>query len=106
MLFEDLLETIEDLTYEQILFEYWDYSMAQGVEPIFDLFGPVEGDSYLKKLCKYIKMYFRCQSTEVPVDFQELITTGLIVFRAEKHLAIRSLTSVNFREEISRSLFL
>ena len=50
-------------------------------------------------------MYFRCNSQEVPADFEELITTGQIAFRSEKHLAIRSLTSVNFREEMSKSLF-
>ena len=28
LLFGNLLETIEELTYDQIVFEYWDYSMT------------------------------------------------------------------------------
>lgn len=76
LLFEDLLDTIEELSYEEIRYEYWDYEMTHGQEPIYDLYGPIEGDSYLKKLAKYIKMYFRQLNTNVPADFTELISTG------------------------------
>ena len=83
LLFESLVNTIQDLTYDQIKFEYWDYKMTQGVEPYFDLFGPIEGESYLKKLCKYIRQYYRCHSADAPLEFQELLSTGSIAFKGK-----------------------
>ena len=61
LLFENLIETFEDLEYEEIYFEYWDFDMAKD-EPSLDLFGPVMGDeTYMKKLGKLFKSYFRNQ---------------------------------------------
>ena len=50
-------------------------------------------------------MYFRVQTSDVPLEYLELITTGQVAFNPEKHLAIRSLTGTNFREEMARNLF-
>ena len=70
LLFENLINTLQDLTYEEIIFDYWDYKMdIQQKEPIQELFGPSDGESYLKKVCKYIKMYFRSQAADAPHEF-------------------------------------
>ena len=61
LLFENLVETLHDLEYEQIYFEFWDFEMTTE-EPSLDLFGPVEGDDgYLRRLAHLFKSYFRCQ---------------------------------------------
>ena len=73
LLFESLISTLSSLTYEQIVFEYWDFKMTNNREPGYDLFGHDEGESLLRKLCKYLRMYFRNHHTEAPQDFQELL---------------------------------
>ena len=52
LLFESVIAVTQELTYEEVYFEYWDFNMAQGAEPMYELFGPVEGESYLKQICK------------------------------------------------------
>ena len=97
LLFESVIAVTQELTYEEVYFEYWDFNMAQGVEPMYELFGPVEGESYLKQICKYIKMYFRSHSADAPSEFQELLVTGSLELRSNKQLHLRSFMSINYR---------
>lgn len=80
--------------------------MTQGEEPSIEIFGPADGENYLEKLCKYLKMYFRCHSDDVPAQFHEILDTGMIKFNPNKHLQIRSMTGQNFRDEIAKTLFI
>ena len=97
LLFESVIAVTQELTYEEVYFEYWDFNMAQGAEPMYELFGPVEGESYLKQICKYIKMYFRSHSADAPSEFQELLVTGSLELRSNKQLHLRSFMSINYR---------
>ena len=63
------MTTLDNLSYEQIVFEFWDYRVTNDRDPGYDLFGLDDGESLLKKLCKYLRMYFRNYSAEAGQDF-------------------------------------
>lgn len=66
--------------------------------PSEDLFGHDDGESLLKKLCKYMRMYFRNHFADAVPDFQEILSTGSMVYRSSYKLELRSLMHTNYRE--------
>lgn len=90
-----------------IVFQFWNFKVANNREPEYDLFGYFDGESLLLKLSKYTRMYFRNHSAEAPPAFQELLKNGSIQFQPNdpRMLQLRSLMSINYRGDISRILF-
>ena len=63
------MSKLNDLSFEEIYFEYWDFKVTNNREPGSELFGHDDGESLLRKLCKYLRMYFRNHYADAPQDF-------------------------------------
>ena len=64
LLFENLVKVIDSITYEDVVFEFWDLELTLGVPPDPNIFNQKEGQFLIKSLAAYIKLYFRGISTE------------------------------------------
>ena len=48
LLFENLVKAMDTITYEDIVFHYWDIDLCVGVEPDPNIFNQKEGQFLLK----------------------------------------------------------
>lgn len=55
---------MDAITYEDILFHYWDVDLLMGVEPDINIFNQKEGQVLLKHVAASMKNYFRGDSTD------------------------------------------
>lgn len=105
LLFDNLVKVIDSITYEDVVFEFWDLELTLGVPPDPNIFNQKEGQFLIKSLAAYIKLYFRGISTEAAPQFIELLRTGKVKERSSLDTNVKHLAGINFREDMGKALF-